>query len=171
MAHKKSFFPDCISIWNKLPNSAINAVNLVSFKKNQSTFKNWKPSWKFYPYHDGFFGKILTQIKLKLSLLNAQLFEYNLTENPFCAACGNSVETPLHFFTECTSYEPYRQILFRYLLFLNSKIINPEWLFKLVILTGSNFGNRDNASEKIKQFFATCQCLCTRLNASFTPNK
>ena len=46
-------------------------------------------------FHDDFFGKLLTQIKLKLSPLNAQLFEYNLTENPFCAACGDSIETPL----------------------------------------------------------------------------
>ena len=71
VAHKKSFFPDCISIWNKLPNSAINAVNIVSFKKEinqhfkiENRVENFTP---FYNFHDGFFGKILTQIKLKLS--------------------------------------------------------------------------------------------------------
>ena len=156
MADKKSFFPDCISIWNKLPNSAINAANIISFKKEiNQHFKIENRAEKFtlfYHFHDGFFGKILTQIKLKLSPLNAQLFEYNLTENHFCAACGNTVETSLHFFTECNSYDPYRQILFRNLLILNSKLSTPTD-FPNYILTGSNIENRGQRIRENETIF------------------
>ena len=45
------------------------------------SIQNWKKSWKpnsFYHFHDGFLGNILTQTKLKLRPLNAQLSERNL---------------------------------------------------------------------------------------------
>ena len=59
---------------------------------------------KLEPFHDGFFGSFLTQIKLKLSPLRAQLFRYNLIDNPFCPPCGSAPETPMHFFLECQNY-------------------------------------------------------------------
>ena len=155
VAYKGSFFPDCISIWNKLPNSTKNAVNIVSFKKEiYQHFKIENRTQNFTPFnhfHDGFFGKFLTQIKLKLSPLNAQLFEYNLTENPFCAACGDSIETPLHFFTECTSYEPYRQPLFRNLLILNPNLSTSIDFLNYILIgsTTENRGQRIRENETI----------------------
>ena len=103
-------------------------------------------------FHDGFFGRFLTQIKLKLSPLNAQLFEYNLTENPFCAACGDSIETPLHFFTECISYEPYRLPLFRNLLILIPNLSTSSDFFNYMLI-GSTTGNRGQRIRENKTIF------------------
>ena len=41
---------------------------------------------------------------LKLSPLSAQLFRYNLNDNPFCPSCGVAPETPTHFFLKCIKY-------------------------------------------------------------------
>ena len=78
----------------------------------------------------------------------AQLFEYNLTKNPFCAA----VETPLHFFTECTSYDPYRQIFFRNLLILNSNL-STQTDFLNYMHTGSNIENRGQRIRENETIF------------------
>jgi len=56
-------------------------------------------------------GRVITQIRLSLSFLNNQLFTYNLSDNHFCAMCGNEVETPLHFFRLCPVYKEQRTIL------------------------------------------------------------
>ena len=82
--------PNCISTWNVLPDKIKKAENIRIFKKemekqfNCGTYKS-----KTNPLdhtHNVFFGKILTQIKLKLSPLKSQLFNYNLIDNPFCPA-------------------------------------------------------------------------------------
>ena len=138
-----------------MPNFTENAVNIVSFKKEiYQHFKienRTQNSTPFNHFPDGFFGKFLTQIKLKLSPLNAPLFQYNLTKNPFCTACGDSTETPLHFFTECTSYEPYRQPLFRNLLILNPNLsTSMDFLnFMLIGSTTEIRGKRIRENETI----------------------
>ena len=60
--YKRSFFPDCISIWNNLPNSTKNAANIVSFKKEinqhfkiETRVENFTP---FNHFHDSFFWQI-----------------------------------------------------------------------------------------------------------------
>jgi hypothetical protein len=53
-------------------------------------------------------GTILTQMRLGLSPLRGQLFQYNLTDNPFCPHCLTLFENPLHFFLECSGYQPFR---------------------------------------------------------------
>ena len=77
--------------------------------------------------HEGYFGKIstqikLTQTKLKLSPLRSQLINYNSTDNPFCPSCNDSIETPLHFFLECNTHQACRQIMLANLLKLNPKL-------------------------------------------------
>ena len=79
-------------------------------------FKIKNRTEKFNPLnhlHDGFFGRILTQIRLKLSPLKSQHFQYNLIENPFCPKCGTCLETPFHFFVECSGYDLHRQVFFQ----------------------------------------------------------
>ena len=48
---------------------------------------------------------------LRMSPLRAQLFRYNLNDNPFCLSCGVAPETPTHFFLECIKYDDARRIL------------------------------------------------------------
>ena len=106
--YKKSFFPNCIAIWNTLINFIKNSQNIATFKKDIKIHLNIGPQIlngnSLDHTHGGLFGRILTQIKLKLSPLRSHLFNYNLTDNPFCPACKDSIETLLHFFTECIAY-------------------------------------------------------------------
>ena len=92
--------------------------------------------------HGGLFGKILTQIKLKLSPLRSHLFNYNLTDNPFCPACKDSIETPLHFFTECTAYSIHRIPMLSNLLKLNPNISLPLEFLDFIV-NGSETGSHD----------------------------
>ena len=125
--YKKSFFPSCITIWNNLPEIIKNATNLSAFKKELKNHTNFgiDESKKNNPLnhsHEGFFGKLLTQIKLKLSPLRSQLLNYNPTDNPFCPSCNDSIETPLHFFLECNTHHAHRQKMLANLLKLNPKL-------------------------------------------------
>ena len=43
--HKKSFFQNCIAIWNTLPN------HIKTFPKQQYTKRTWKSIWIFGPKH------------------------------------------------------------------------------------------------------------------------
>ena len=112
-SYKTSFFPNCISTWNALPDKIKKAENIRIFKKEmekQFHFGTYKLKTNPLDHtHNGFFGKILTQIKLKLSPLKSQLFNYNLIDNPFCPACNDCIETPLHYFTECDVHNDYRR--------------------------------------------------------------
>ena len=61
-----------------------------------------------FDFSYGFYGRVLTQIKMKPSKLNNDLFLYNITDNPFCPKCFHSVEDPRHYFLECNSYSIHR---------------------------------------------------------------
>jgi len=54
------------------------------------------------PYQMDNMALFLTQIRLGLSPLCYQLFVYNIIDNHFCLSCESELETPLHFFFECT---------------------------------------------------------------------
>ena len=106
----------------------------------------------FYNSHDGFLGKIFTQIKLNLSPLKSQLFKYNLTDNPFCPSCGDSVETPIHYFIECSTHRANRQIMIQNLLKLNPNLSSPSD-FLDYILYGSISGTNEQRVRTNKAIF------------------
>jgi hypothetical protein len=106
----------------------------------------------FYNSHDGFLGKIFTQIKLNLSPLKSQLFKYNLTDNPFCPSCGDSVETPIHNFIECSTHRANRQIMIQNLLKLNPNLSSPSD-FLDYILNGSISGTNEQRVRTNKAIF------------------
>ena len=100
----------------------------------------------------GIFGKILTQIKLKLSPLRSQLFNYNLIDNPFCSACNDCIETPIHFFIDCHVYHVHRQTMQSRLHDLNLYLVSPNDIVEF-ILDGSKSGNRDHRIGANKAIF------------------
>ena len=132
-------------IWNTLSEKIKKAENIRIFKKEIKIHLNMRNSFisfhftKHFPLdhtHDGFFGKILTQIKLKLTPPRSQLFNYNLFDNPFCPACNDCIETPIHFFIDCHVYHVHRQTMLSRLYDLNPHVpcfpnwycwIHPRW--------------------------------------------
>ena len=105
-----------------------------------------KIAWSYW------FGRILTQIKLKLSPLRSHLFNYNLTDNPFCPACKDSIETPSHFFTECIAYSLHRIPMLTNLLKLNPQISSPSEFLDFIV-NGSETGSHDHRVQINKSIF------------------
>ena len=49
----------------------------------------------------GYYGRLLTRLRLELSGLNAHRFKYNLTNTPICHLCHLAPEDNLHYFYNC----------------------------------------------------------------------
>jgi hypothetical protein len=113
--YRSSFFPDVINDWNKLACDVTNVHDLKLFKTVLSGYI-YQNSIKFTPcpmfkFSYGFYGRVLIQIKLGLSKLNQHLFLYNITDNPFCPNCLDSIEDTKHYFFNCHAYRNARAIL------------------------------------------------------------
>ena len=130
-------------MWNNLPKEIQIIPNLALFKNKIKTHFPGNPGNSISPYllfesHDGFFGKLLTQMRLQLSPLRAHLFRYNLTDNPFCPSCGEEIETTLHYFLTCRSYETPRQTLLHNLEMLNANMASDNTKLDFIIFGASD---------------------------------
>ena len=158
-SYKKSFIPSTIETWNNLPDSIRNSNKLFTFqtqiKKHFNIDKQANPSL-LYHSHGGFFGKLLNQIKFKLSPLKAHLFSYNLTDNPFCPGCGDEVESTHHFILTCNAYAVPRQQLLINLRSLNCNLVSDDDILNCIIV-GSIGKNSEDCIRLNKLIFGfTC---------------
>ena len=159
VSYKKSFVPSTIAVWNTLPDSIQNSNKLLTFKikirKHFNIDKQADPSM-LYHSHGGFFGKVLNQMKFKLSPLKAHLFGYNMTDNPFCPGCGEEVESTHHFFSTCKTYVTPRQQLLDNMQCLYSSPISNDEILNLIIF-GSTCKNINDCIPLNKLIFGyTC---------------
>ena len=99
--NKNSFFPSTLKSWNELDPGVINSPSLDKFKLALSSVNRAGSHQTAFNFLDGFYAKILTQIRLGLSSLHGQLFNYCLNENPICPLCLDKFESTEHFFLEC----------------------------------------------------------------------
>ena len=88
---KNTFFPYCISEWNKLTVEIKNAKSINIFKK---LILIKKKENSIFSICDPLGVKLLTRLRLNFSHLNEHKFRhgFNDTLNPLCA-CGNDIET------------------------------------------------------------------------------
>ena len=108
---KTSFYPDCLSEWNKLDPEIRLSPSLSIFKTKLS--KLIRPTPKLvYGIHDPKGLAILTQLRVGLSKLNFHKFRHNFrdTVNPLCPA-NDGVEDTEHFLLLCHSYNGPRSDL------------------------------------------------------------
>ena len=59
----------------------------------------------------GFYGSILSQLRLGLSNLRGDLFAFHLTENPMCNLCFDVYESSIHYICECAALRDPRALL------------------------------------------------------------
>ena len=103
-----SFFPHFSKIWNSLP-VKLRQLNLIDFKQQVSS--QFKPKrYKYYNKGSKIGNTLLTRIRLGRSFLNAHQFSIGATDNPHCVCL--SVESSLHYTTECILYIPQRQQMY-----------------------------------------------------------
>jgi hypothetical protein len=83
-----SFFPSTLRAWNSLDLENRNAPSYISFKR-QLVYKTLVPVW----YCTGVrkWNIIHTKLRYNYSILNYDLFRFNLKDNPGCS-CGLSVQ-------------------------------------------------------------------------------
>ena len=91
---------------------------------------------------NGYYGKILTQIRLGLSPLKIHLFRYQFSDNPFCPSCNNELETISHYFLFCTCYVAPRTVLFEKMIMLITDWNSMKNIDKMdILIRGENLNS------------------------------
>jgi len=108
--YNKSFFPDCAARWNTLPSKikVIDSFSQFKFIFCQhlvgDTIVNSENCSSYSSACYGWIGRLIIQFRLGLSPLRSDLYKFNILDNPFCPACGDSLETLKHYLIEWPSY-------------------------------------------------------------------
>jgi hypothetical protein len=108
--YQKSFYPQTIKDWNSLPRNQRLITSLDSFKELQKAKAGLKNN-KLFHHNSSKAAIDLTRIRLGLSGLSAQRFDYNHIDDPRCLTCGAKSEDPQHFFLTCPTYTRARHTL------------------------------------------------------------
>ena len=115
--YRNTFFPFCISEWNKLDCHISDLPTISSFKR--ALFKFFRPSTpSIYKVHDPKGFTFLTRLRFGFSNLKEHKSRHNFldTTDPFCSCRTNSIETTEHYILQCSNYSNKRLILFNDLL-------------------------------------------------------
>ena len=107
-----SFLPDCVRLWNSLNKEIRSIQNYEIFRIKLSQMYQLPPK----PPPHFMIGKRHnqlnhTQIRLNFSSLNFHLYQRHCINSPNCS-CGDTLETPHHYFFLCPQFTQQRNILF-----------------------------------------------------------
>ena len=111
-SYVNSFMPSAVRLWNDLNRDIKQSDTVDSFKYKLKKSKGAKKN-KLYPKFNGIKAVNHTRMRLGLSGLKAQRYDYNHVTSPKCDYCGARKEDPLHFFLQCRVFDTMRTILLR----------------------------------------------------------
>ena len=102
--YKSSFYPHCLSEWNKL-DPEIRLSTSVAVFKTKILSKIRPPTKSVFGIHDPKGLSHLTQLRVGLSKLNFHKFQHNFrdTINPMCPS-NDGIEDTEHFLLLCPSF-------------------------------------------------------------------
>ena len=108
---KSSFYPNCLSEWNKLDPELRLAPSVAVFKKKLLSIVR-PPAKSVFGIHDPIGLPYLTQLRVGLSKLNCHKFKHNFrdTINPMCPT-SDGIEDTEHFLLLCPSFDLQRRDL------------------------------------------------------------
>ena len=108
---KSSFYPNCLSEWNKLQPELRLAPSVAIFKKKILSIIR-PPAKSVFGIHDPKGLSYLTQLRVGLSKLNFHKFKHNFrdTINPMCPT-SDGIEDTEHFLLLCPSFDLQRRDL------------------------------------------------------------
>ena len=143
---KNTFFPYCISEWNKLTVEIKNAKSINIFKK---LILIKKKENSIFSICDPLGIKLLTRLRLNFSHLNEHKFRHGFNDmlNPLCA-CGNDIETTQHFLLRCHQYSSQRKELFEKLEKLYPNISTLSQKDQVNVLL---YGSQNDDSKSLNQ--------------------
>jgi hypothetical protein len=105
--HLKSFFPQTINDWNQL-NKEIREIRSISTFKDLQTTKCGFKTNKLYQDNSTKAAINHTRIRLGLSGLSAQRYNYKHIDSPKCNYCNATREDPVHYFLLCPTFNVHR---------------------------------------------------------------
>ena len=108
---KSTFYPNCLSEWEKLDPESRESCSVNVFKKHLLGLIR-PPSKSVYGSHDPKLVSVLMQLRVGLSELNYHKFKYNFrdTSNPLCLI-NDGIEDTEHFLLLCSAYDIHRHDL------------------------------------------------------------
>ena len=108
---QSSFYPNCISEWNKL-DPEIRLAPSVAVLKTKLLSRIRPPPKSVFGIHDPIGLSYLSQIRVGLSKLNFHKFKHNFrdTINPMCPT-NDGIEDTEHFLLLCPSFDTQRRDL------------------------------------------------------------
>jgi hypothetical protein len=109
-SYVNSFMPSAIRLWNGLNRDIKQSDTVDSFKYKLKKAKGAKKN-KLYPKFNGSKAVNHTRMRLGLSGLKAQRYDYNHVTSPKCDFCGARKENPKHYFLQCRVFGTMRIIL------------------------------------------------------------
>jgi hypothetical protein len=113
-SYQKSFFPQSIKEWNALDPNLKNAKSIDAFKDRQKKAVNSKFKTNPLFHHSNTREAINhTRIRLGLSGLAFQRYEYKHIDSPKCLKCSIENEDPMHYFLLCPAFDDAREDLIR----------------------------------------------------------
>ena len=145
---KSSFYPSCLTEWNKLEPELRLAPSITVFKKKLLSLIR-PPAKSVFRIHDPMGLSHLTQLRVGLSKLNFHKFRHNFkdTVNPMCPM-NDGLEDTEHFLLLCPSFVVQRQNLLAEILPLLRPFgyANPlnEVLMQLLLYDDENLPNDVN---------------------------
>jgi hypothetical protein len=153
--YQNSFIPQTISDWNGLEGSFRDVGTIDTFKEKLKHSLGLKTN-HLYHHYPSKAAVNQTRMRLGLSGLSSQRFDYKHIDNPKCLLCGAPREDPVHYFLLCPNHGgPRVSFLTDTCLILSNTGIEIEFgikrfrnLFIEIILKGSNLLSDAN-NEKI----------------------
>jgi hypothetical protein len=109
-SYVNSFMPSAIRLWNGLSRDIKQSNTVDSFKYKLKKAKGIKKN-KLYPKFNGYKAINHTRMRLGLSGLKAQRYDYNHVTSPKCDYCGARKEDPMHFLLQCRVFSTMRTVL------------------------------------------------------------
>jgi hypothetical protein len=142
--YQNSFFPNSIKDWNRLDINIRQATSIDNFKDILKSTSNNKPN-PLYHHNNNNAAINQTRMRLGLSAISSQRFDYNHIDDPKCNYCNAKVEDPCHYFMTCPPFALYRPklmieacgILFQYDIHVDFRLRRFRKFFIESILGGS----------------------------------
>lgn len=135
-----SFYPTGINLFNNLDNES-RRLNRNSFKAKMKRTLKLPVPLQYYtgPRQENI---AMCQMRLKFSILNADLYNKGCIDRPICS-CGDAIETLHHYFYECKRYTGHR---FKLLDAINSTLVGDaatQHYSAEILICGSNELNEE----------------------------
>ena len=156
-----TFFPFCLSQWNKLDCHIRDLPTVASFKR--ALLKFYRPLGPpDYRINDPRGLTLLTRLRVGFSHLSEHKFRHNFQDilDPFCSCRTNSIETTEHYLLQCPNFSNERSILFSDLSTISMPVApyKSDFLCRILLYGNTNLTDGENRailSYTIKYITAT----------------